>query len=150
MAHRIPPPVIGVMTAVLMWCLARAMTIFEFQFAVQSLIAGAAASVGLCIDAIAVFAFFRARTTINPMRPERASELVTSGVFRLSRNPMYLGMLLVLTGWALWLGQALNAVLLVLFVWVITEFQIKPEERALTARFGDAFTRYCQRVRRWI
>ena len=84
------------------------------------------------------------------MAPQKASALVTSGVYRITRNPMYLGMLLVLAGWGVWLGNAAAFVGLPLFVAVLNLLQIAPEERVLRERFGDAFTRYAARVRRWI
>ena len=84
------------------------------------------------------------------MAPQKASALVTSGVYRITRNPMYLGMLLVLAGWAVWLGNAAALIGLPLFVGVLNLLQIAPEERVLRGRFGDAFTRYAARVRRWI
>ena len=103
--------------------------------------------------AIALSAFFvmrRARTTINPFSPTRASQLVTSGPFRFSRNPLYLSLLLLLVGyafrldaWFIWLSPAL-------FLAYVTCFQIVPEERALRHQFGDAFARYCERTRRWL
>ena len=97
-----------------------------------------------------VGAFVHAKTTVNPLAPESAEELVTSGLFRFSRNPMYLGMLLVLTGGLIWLGAWSAMLAPILFIWVITEIQIKPEERALQQKFGDQFTLYRSRTRRWI
>ena len=94
--------------------------------------------------------FVRAHTTVNPMAPTRARRLVTSGVFSRTRNPMYLGMLLVLAGWGVWLGNAVAWLGLPLFVAVLNVLQIRPEERAMRQRFGAEFERYAARVRRWI
>ena len=118
----------------------------------RRLLALAAAVVlgGGLIALAGVLEFHRAHTTVNPMAPQKASALVTSGVYRITRNPMYLGMLLVLAGWAVWLGNAAAFVGLPLFVAVLNLLQIAPEERVLRERFGDAFTRYAARVRRWI
>ncbi len=102
---------------------------------------------------VALAAFFvmrRARTTIDPFSPARASQLVTGGPFRLSRNPLYLSLLLLLVGyalrldaWYIWLSPA--------FFWVyVTRFQIMPEERALKRHFGAAYDAYCGRTRRWL
>jgi protein-S-isoprenylcysteine O-methyltransferase Ste14 len=98
----------------------------------------------------ALFAFWRARTTINPMDPTRARQLVTHGVFRVSRNPFYLSLLLLLVAyavridsWVVWLAPAI-------FVGYVTRFQIQPEERALQAKFGEAYVRYQMRTRRWL
>ncbi len=91
-----------------------------------------------------------ARTTINPLDPSRASRLVTGGMFRWSRNPMYLSLLLLLVAyairldsWLVWLGPAL-------FVAYVTRFQILPEERVLSAKFGNAYHDYLKRTRRWL
>jgi protein-S-isoprenylcysteine O-methyltransferase Ste14 len=88
-------------------------------------------------------------TTTNPLKPEAASALVRGGVFELSRNPMYLGSLLVLTGWGLWLGSPSNILVAVLYGVLIAELQIKPEELALTGLFGQEYADYCREVRRW-
>ncbi|HER34383.1 MAG TPA: isoprenylcysteine carboxylmethyltransferase family protein [Halothiobacillaceae bacterium] len=98
----------------------------------------------------AAWALWRARTTIDPFRPERASQLVTGGIYRLSRNPIYLGDALLLTGMACWWGQPLGLIALALFVLFIDRFQIRGEEAALARHFGDAFDRYRQRTRRWL
>ena len=112
--------------------------------------AGLALAVGGgALTAWAVFAFRRASTTIHPLKPSEASSLVVAGPNRWSRNPMYLGMLLVLTGWGLWLGGGIS-LLGVAAAWAwLRWLQIAPEERALAARFGGDYARYCARVRRW-
>ena len=97
-----------------------------------------------------VVAFRRARTTINPVRASEASSLVNSGVYRLTRNPMYLGWALTLLAWALYLGNLIALVFVPIFVWYITRFQIKPEERILSELFGTEFVSYSSKVRRWI
>ena len=97
-----------------------------------------------------VLSFRRARTTVNPFAPERTVNIVSSGIYRLSRNPMYLGMACILTGWAVWLWQVQAVLGVVLFVAWITRFQIIPEERVLTQKFGTEYRQYRQRVRRWV
>ena len=94
--------------------------------------------------------FRRGKTTVNPMTPEAASTLVTAGVYRWTRNPMYLGFGVALVGWAVWLANGAAFVPLFLYVLYMNRFQIGPEERALEARFGAAFTDYRKRVRRWL
>lgn len=148
MRPRIPPPVIGILTGLLMWLVARKFGVAGFPG--QPLVAALFMLVGGLIDLASVAAFFAARTTVNPLRPERAETLVVKGFFRYSRNPMYLGMLLILVGWAIWLGQPLNVLLLAAFVMIINTLQIAPEERALEQRFGDEYRAYCSRVRRWV
>lgn len=97
-----------------------------------------------------VMAFRRAHTTVNPMTPGSSSSVVTTGVYRWSRNPMYVGFLLVLAGWAIFLGHPVAALLLPLFVTTMNRVQIVPEERVLQAKFGPAYADYRRRVRRWL
>ena len=152
--HRIPPPVIDLAGIGLMWGLARLFPAAQlwptgaYPFGVGAAIGLALA--GGCIALAGVVEFRRARTTINPLAPQRASTLVQTGVFAITRNPMYLGMLMVLIGWAAYLGNAASLVVLPLFVWVLNALQIQPEERILRERFGEHFTRYAERVRRWV
>ena len=108
------------------------------------------ALLGSAVALAGVFAFRSARTTVNPLDPSAASAVVSSGVYRLSRNPMYLGFLLALAGWAVYLSNALAALFLPAFVAYMNRFQIEPEERAMLAKFGPEFTRYMAAVRRWV
>ena len=95
-------------------------------------------------------AFWRQRTTVNPHTPERTSALVTGGIYRLTRNLMYLGMALFLAAWALWLGQLTPWVGIGVYVGYLNRFQIAPEERMLAQKFGAAWEAYRRRVRRWM
>lgn len=147
----LPPPLIGLLLAAAMaatdrWLVPGWASTLPGQ---QSAAIGVM-GVGLIIEAIAAAAFFRAKTTVNPLAPQNSTTLVVTGLYRFSRNPMYLGMAILLTGWALWLGNPANAVFLILFVALITVLQIKPEEKALRDNFGDEYDAYCARVRRWI
>lgn len=105
---------------------------------------------GLVPGGQAVLEFLRKKTTVNPMAPETATSLVTGGIYRISRNPMYLGLLCLLLALAVWLGTLTAIVILPAFVWYMTEFQIKPEEDSLRRLFGAAYEAYVRRVRRWI
>ncbi|HMN20877.1 MAG TPA: isoprenylcysteine carboxylmethyltransferase family protein [Ottowia sp.] len=152
--HRVPPPVIDGACALLMWWLAHALPTAQlwprggpvWALALALLLAVLGGGVALA----GLVAFRRARTTFNPMAPQRASALVTGGIYRVTRNPMYLGMLLVLAGWGVWLGNAASWLALPLSVALLTALQIRPEERILRARFGAAFDAYAAHVRRWI
>jgi protein-S-isoprenylcysteine O-methyltransferase Ste14 len=106
--------------------------------------------VGVAVAVAGVVQFRLAKTTVNPMVPSRASSIVASGVFRLSRNPMYLGMALALLGLSAWRSTLPGYALVPLFCLYMTEFQIKPEERVLLARFGQEFSAYMAKVRRWL
>jgi len=113
-------------------------------------IALALVALGGAVAFAGVIAFREKRTTVNPLTPGASSLVVSSGVYRVSRNPMYLGFLLALAGWAVYLSNAGAAMLLPVFVAYMTQFQIKPEERALLAKFGPGFAQYLSRVRRWL
>jgi len=97
-----------------------------------------------------VLAFRARKTTVNPLNPDAASTLVVDGVYRFSRNPMYLGFLLMLAGLAVYLSSPTAAILVPAFCAYINAFQVRPEERALLARFGPSFVEYKASVRRWI
>lgn len=147
---RVPPLVLAPSVALLMWFVARATPSLAGSFPGRGAIA-----IGLAIAASAVgiaglLEFRRARTTVNPLRPERASALVTGGIYRYTRNPMYLAVAGALLAWAAYLGHALAPCGVALFVAWMNRFQIPPEERALMALFGDEFERYRGEVRRWI
>ncbi|MFN4010705.1 MAG: methyltransferase family protein [Pannonibacter sp.] len=146
----IPPPVQALGWAVAMWLVAWVWPELTVRFPGQTVLAGILAASGLGIDLVSVARFFRQRTTINPLRPEAASHLVISGLYRYTRNPMYLGMLVVLCGWAVWLGHLIAFAGPVLFAIVLTRLQILAEEAALEARFGQEYRDYKARVRRWI
>ena len=105
---------------------------------------------GLTLDLTSLFLFLRAKTTAHPFHENRASTLVTTGFYQYTRNPMYLGLLLLLIGWAIRMGSATPFLLLPLFVMVITSKQIIGEEKALSEVFGEEYLTYKSRVRRWL
>lgn len=146
----IPPPIVAAIVGVLMWTVNRELEFGKVGSAFQTPAAIVLLAAGLFMMLVAVASLFAAKTTVNPLRPSRASSLVTRGIFRISRNPIYLGDLLVLTALAVWFGNVVNVVLLLLFVWYINRFQIIPEERALENIFGERYVAYCSRVRRWL
>jgi protein-S-isoprenylcysteine O-methyltransferase Ste14 len=102
------------------------------------------------LDLYSVLTFIRMRTTVNPLRPSNATQLIVSGVYRVSRNPMYLGMVLSLSGWAWLLGNPLALLLVWLFARVLVLVQIAPEEAALRNLFGTSYIAYSKQVNRWI
>jgi len=141
---------VGLVAAGFILLINRALPGFRIQFEVLRWIAIALVIVGLLIELYSVFLFFRARTTVNPLKPDNSSSLVISGLYRYSRNPMYVGMLFLLTGLVLWVGNIAGLAALLFLVWYITLFQIKPEEVALERKFGQQFTDYANQVRRWV
>lgn len=107
-------------------------------------------SLGMGVALSGVLAFRQHRTTVNPLRPQDSSAVVQDGIYRYSRNPMYLGMALALLALAVWLRHPLAWLCLPAFILWIDRWQIRPEERALQARFGADYQAYCARVRRWL
>jgi protein-S-isoprenylcysteine O-methyltransferase Ste14 len=146
----IPPPVVFAIVAAAMWAINRALDLGRIDSGLLTVGAGTLVIIGALVMALAVTSLFTAKTTINPLKPSRASKLITGGVFRYSRNPIYLGDLLILAALAVWLGQPANLALLAVFVAYIDRFQIRPEEKALSALFGAEYAAYCARVRRWL
>ena len=147
---RVPPPLVALFMAGLSWLASWAAPTLGFILPHRSVIALTSFVAGVCVALLGVASFHRARTTVNPLKPEKSSALVMSGIYRYTRNPMYLGLLLVLLGWAFFLANALAFMFLPLFVLYINRFQIDPEERALVSMFGQEFTAYLSKVRRWL
>ncbi len=147
---RIPPPVYALCAAGLIWLLDRYVPSLRWVNAPWNELGWALIAIGLGMDFSAVVSFIRRRTTISPMRPDRTSHLVISGLYRLSRNPMYLGLVLTLSGWAWLLGCPIGLIVVWLFARVLVIVQIAPEEAALRERFGDTYLEYSRHVNRWI
>ncbi len=147
---KIPPVAMGLIFGTAMWAAARYAPVFSFVLPAGRFIAAGLAVAGLVFAILGVVSFRRAGTTVNPLQPAAASSLVISGIYRRTRNPMYLGLLLVLLGWGALLANALAFVFTAAFIFLMNRLQILPEERILAARFGTAFTDYQSAVRRWI
>ena len=149
MKLKIPPPVYMLIFATFMWLLSQHYPLYKFLFNSQHLGVGIIL-LGLTIDLISLIKFLRSKTSINPMKPENSQILVTTGMYKFSRNPMYLGLLLLLTGWSLYMGAVSAMLLLPLFAWVLTKMQIQPEEIILEKLFGQPYVEYKKKVHRWI
>jgi protein-S-isoprenylcysteine O-methyltransferase Ste14 len=147
---RIPPPIVGLAVAAGMWAVAHVAPILQLPKFVRPLVAAALAAIGAVVAIGGVISFRRAKTTVNPLKPETSAALVSIGVYSFTRNPMYLGMVLVLFAWAVYLSSIWSLVGPVFFAFYITRFQIVPEERALEGLFGAAYAEYKKRVRRWL
>ena len=143
---RIPPPLVALILGAVAWGVGGP----ALDFPGRPVFAIHAAALGLAIEIVAAFAFRKAATTVLPWTPERSSALVTSGLYRFSRNPMYLGQALLLTAWVLYLGTWPALAAVPAYVLYLNRFQIGPEERILAAKFGAAYDAYRARVRRWI
>tara|TARA_R110002096_G_scaffold1376_20_gene7289 strand:- start:3027 stop:3536 length:510 start_codon:yes stop_codon:yes gene_type:complete len=147
---KVPPLVLLVMTGAGMWAISHMTSSLRLLIPGATWLFAGSAITGIGIAVIGVVEFRRAGTTVDPRVPGQSAQLVASGVYRYSRNPMYVGFLLVLCGWAVLLGNALSLLLVPAFVVYMNHFQIVPEERAMREKFGAAYTQYSDTVRRWL
>jgi len=147
---KVPPPIVALVLAFLMWLTPAVAGLVQIPYPARVLCAIVLVCIGQSISIAGVFAFRRAKTTVNPTKASLASSLVIQGVYRYTRNPMYLGFLLTLLAWAMFLANPFAVLWVVVFVLYITRFQIIPEEGALTSLFGAEYEAYKGRVRRWI
>ncbi|MGE5116503.1 MAG: methyltransferase family protein [Betaproteobacteria bacterium] len=147
---KVPPPAVAAGVAVAMWITSRCAPLLQVPTVPRLGAVAAIALVGIGFSAAGVLAFRRVRTTLHPTKPEMASALVSSGVYRITRNPMYVGLSCILVAWAVFLSSAWALLGVVGFVLYIDRFQIAPEERALAKLFGSDYADYQSRVRRWL
>ncbi len=150
MSLKIPPAVLLVLFSLVMWLVARTAPELSLTLSWSRPVSWLFYVLGVLIIAAGIVSFRLAQTTVDPTRPERASKLVTTGVFKYSRNPMYLGFLLFLVAWVVRLSHPLNLLLLPVFVWYLNRYQITAEEDTLRQLFKQDYNDYCARVRRWI
>ncbi|MEJ2309671.1 MAG: isoprenylcysteine carboxylmethyltransferase family protein [Gammaproteobacteria bacterium] len=149
MRPRIFPPVIALITAGLMYLLDSYFPLVRLWEEPWNKAGLALMAIAIVIDVWSLLLFFIHRTTPHPLKPEKTSKLVTGGMYQFTRNPMYLGLLLLLTGLAVYMGSLTPIVMLPLFVMVLTNRQILHEELILEEKFGEEYRAYKQRVRRW-
>lgn len=150
---RIPPPIVAASMGAAMWWLASLsplLPMLHVPAGIRVAVALAIAAVGGLVAMGAGIRFHRAKTTIDPLKPQAASSLVTAGIYRYTRNPMYLGLLFLLVAWAVLLSSPFALLGPVAFVTYISRFQIVPEERVLAALFGTEYAAYQSEVRRWL
>jgi protein-S-isoprenylcysteine O-methyltransferase Ste14 len=147
---RIPPPIVGLTVAAAMWLAASRPSLWPPSSPVRLSASVILLAAGIATALSAVMSFRQAQTTVNPLKPETSTSLVSTGIFGRTRNPMYLGMLIGLLAWAVYLASAPAWLGPAAFVLYITRFQIVPEERAMHSLFGSAFSDYARRVRRWV
>ncbi|MEO8937468.1 MAG: isoprenylcysteine carboxylmethyltransferase family protein [Burkholderiaceae bacterium] len=147
---KVPPPAVAFASAVVIWGIARFAPRVALPSEIRLAVCLALVMVGAALAAAGVLSFHRVRTTVHPTRPEEASSLVSTGIYRFTRNPMYLGLLAILVAWAVFLSSAWALLGAAGFVLYISRFQIAPEERALSKLFGSEYASYKASVRRWL
>ncbi|MFC0446302.1 methyltransferase family protein [Pseudidiomarina halophila] len=143
---KIPPIIVVLLVALGMYTTAQ---VIDWPLAAYPQTASAIALLGLVLAVLGVWQFRKARTTVDPRKPEQSSAIVTGGIYRWTRNPMYLGFLLILIALALRMANLAVVPWLIVYVLYMNRFQIEPEERMLRAKFGKAYEAYLKRVRRW-
>lgn len=146
---KIPPLLVMLLFAVMMLALDRFLPVGEFDFFGRETLNYIIWGLAVLIVLISVLQFFMAKTTTNPMDPSKAKQLVITGIYSYTRNPMYLAMLMFLIGFGLRLGNAFNTITAAGFVYFMNHFQIKREEEALTKLFGKQYKLYVKATRRW-
>ncbi len=149
MKLRILPPLVMLIFAGFMYALAEFLPFGDFDFFGRKQLAVVLLGMAILVMGLGLLQFARAKTTTNPIDLKKTSQLVTGGIFKYTRNPMYLGMLLILLAFGLKLGNAFNTLVAAGFVYYMNHFQIKREEEALTELFGKAYRMYCKATRRW-
>lgn len=147
---KIPPALLFFISVGLMWIINRYLPADGLNFGSNTGAAVTVFSVGAMIGLLGVWEFIRHSTTVNPHKPENAKTIVTTGIYKFSRNPMYVGLLIGLAAVVIYFGNPWTAMILPLFVWYMNVFQIHPEEKMMKEKFGKVFTEYKSSVRRWI
>lgn len=147
---RVPPLALFVVFAGAIWAVSRYVPAANLALPGRQTFALIPLLLGLAVISAGVFEFRRRKTTMSPFSPERTASVVSSGIYRWTRNPMYLGMALALFGAAVWQANLFGFAAVLLFCAYLTRFQIVPEERMLLKLFGEEFAAYMNQVRRWI
>ncbi len=147
---KVPPVAQVIIVASVMWAISLALPIADFHVPARIWLSVIFCSLGVAAPLMGVIAFRKAKTTVDPRVPHETTKLVVHGVYKISRNPMYLGFLLVLGGWAIFLANSIAILLIPIFVIYMNRFQIAPEERYMLEKFGTEFQAYASHVRRWI
>ena len=148
MKTKIPPPILALIMIVLIYLSSFFIesTTFNYQGSLSVLVL----ILGLACAIPSFRLFARYKTTISPLKPSDATSLVTEGMYRYSRNPMYLGLLLLTIASTIWFGTWFGIIINILFIFLINFLQIIPEEEALLEIFGEEYEEYKKNVRRWI
>ena len=146
----IPPPIQALLSAIMMCFISRYFTHANFSLNGINIFALIFLIIAAIIIILSMYKFKKIKTTISPLRPNKTSSLVKSGIYEYTRNPMYLGLLLMLFSTALFLKNLISFLIIPLFILFITKNQILPEEEALENIFGEEYKNYKKKVRRWI
>ena len=144
----VPPLALLFICAVAAYLLAHFLPLYSFDAPLWLVGFELIAAIAFLLPAIV--GFRKHRTTVNPISPDAATALVTEGVYSITRNPMYVGMLLMLLGLVFWLGAVSALAMVLAFFSLIDRHQIAVEERTLLNKFGQSYRDYAERVPRWL
>jgi protein-S-isoprenylcysteine O-methyltransferase Ste14 len=147
---KIPPPVYALIIGFFMWLLNQHYPIVHFISSPWNKVGLVMIVLAVSLDLSSLYLFFKKHTTPSPFSPKKSTTLVISGLYKYTRNPMYVGLFIILTGYGVWLGSVAPFFLLPVFYWLITVMQIKPEESILEEKFGQDYLDYKSNVRRWL
>jgi protein-S-isoprenylcysteine O-methyltransferase Ste14 len=147
---KIPPALVMLLIALIMWLVSHITPDFNSTNTIINFAYIPFVLIGAFFIIFGIIQFRYSGTTFNPMQPEAASALVTTGIYKVTRNPMYLGILLILIGWGLFLSNLFSCLVTILFILYMNRYQIKPEEKTLELLFGESFIDYKSQVRRWL
>lgn len=147
---KVPPVIVMFIFMVLMYFVSNLFSSFNVDFLFQTFLSVETFVSGLAVIIAGVYIFKIQETTVNPLIPESSSKLVMNGIYKFTRNPMYLGMAIILFALFIFLGNILNLINIVLFILYMNKYQIIPEEKVLEKLFGDEFISYKSKVRRWL
>lgn len=150
LALKIPPVAQVLVAGAAMYGVSKTLPALQFSIHSKKWLASGLVMTGVGIAIMGVTEFNKAQTTVNPHTPDKATSLVTSGIYQYTRNPMYLGLTLVLLAWALYLAHMLTFIFILIFVLYMTRFQIEPEEQMMMKKFGAVYQAYKNKVRRWV
>lgn len=146
---KVPPVLVVAAVAALMWLTAHYTEVYNQFYVGQRAAAIFLLTLGVLLPLLGIISFHRAKTTVDPRDPSKSTELVTTGIYKRTRNPMYLGFFFLLMAWGVFLGSVFSLWGLALYVAYMNRFQIQPEERMLTETFGEVYKGYCQETGRW-
>lgn len=147
---KIPPLVVLFVFGVFMWIISIVLPSFRLLPIISITLAVFIALIGIVFAVAGVWSFKKVETTVNPMTPNKSSSLVDFGIYKVTRNPMYVGFVLFLVSWGVYLSNIFSLIMPIIFILYLNKFQIIPEENALFVKFGEDFERYKVNVRRWL
>jgi len=149
MELKLPPAVVFILFGVIMYFLDMYLPFGFFDFFGRNLMIKVLTYLAVLVVIVALVQFYRNKTTVDPVHPSKTSNLVTNGIYKFTRNPMYLAMMLLLLAFGVYLGNAFNTLTVAGFVGYMNRFQIQPEERVLGEKFGKEYNQYLSKTRRW-